>query len=88
MHKPRRILSGVFTRSISAFDQVEWAPDADGVPSLTGVAARFECRREASHDAGDHAIVVGRVLTAQHSARPPLIFHGGQMGGFAPPTTG
>ena len=74
-----------FTRSISAFDAVDWAEGADGVPLIEGCAARFDCRLEATHDAGDHAIVVARVITAMGRECAPLVFHGGQMGQFAAP---
>ncbi len=37
----------------------------EGVPLLGGCLARFECRREASHQGGDHLLVVGRVLRAE-----------------------
>ena len=46
-----------------------------GVPLLEGAIANFECEVEARHEAGDHLIVVGRVLKlhcAEHDE--PLIF--------------
>lgn len=73
-----------FSRAQSAFDQLDWGENAQRVPLIHGVAARFECSLEASHDAGDHLIIVGRVERVTHVAQPPLVFHGGRFGGFAP----
>jgi len=47
-----------------------------GVPLLDEAIVCFECEAEASHDAGDHGIVVGRVLALRVAgAGEPLIFH-------------
>lgn len=35
-----------------------------GVPLISDALASFECQTEAVHDAGDHLLVVGRVLAA------------------------
>lgn len=55
---------------------------AKGVPLLSGALATFECDLEASHDAGDHVILVGRVSAVHHSEGSPLVFHGGKYGSF------
>jgi flavin reductase (DIM6/NTAB) family NADH-FMN oxidoreductase RutF len=48
---------------------------ATGVPLLEGALATFECEVEARHDAGDHLIVVGRVLALELAERAePLVF--------------
>lgn len=57
---------------------------ADGVPLLPGCLARFECRQEAVHEGGDHALIVGRVLRAASRAGKPLVFSAGRYGGLAP----
>jgi flavin reductase (DIM6/NTAB) family NADH-FMN oxidoreductase RutF len=48
------------------------------VPLLGDALARFECEFEALHDAGDHAIIVGRVGQAHIGKGEPLIFAGGR----------
>lgn len=53
-----------------------------GMPIIEGALATFECNLEATHDAGDHVIVVGRVTKAHHSGGDPLVFHAGQYGAF------
>jgi len=71
-----------FLKSKTAFGGLDWVKSQSGVPLISGVAACFECNLETTHDAGDHLIVVGRVIRAHHSGGEPLIFHGGRYGGF------
>lgn len=54
-----------------------------GVPLIEGCLARFECKRTACHDAGDHVIVVGEVLQAEMRQGEPLAFYAGEYGTFA-----
>ncbi|WP_375261520.1 flavin reductase family protein [Palleronia sp.] len=62
---------------------VAWSEAEDRTPLLDDCLARFHCATYAVHDAGDHAIVVGRVLDAQHREGEPLVFAGGRYGVFA-----
>ncbi|MCX7300616.1 MAG: flavin reductase family protein [Rhodobacterales bacterium] len=72
-----------FTRSWTAFHDLDWAADGFGTPLIEGTLARFVCQTEARHDAGDHMIVVGRVLAVTRGVPgAPLVFHGGSYGGF------
>ncbi len=46
-----------------------------GVPLLEGALATFECEVEARHEAGDHLLVVGRVLRLEvPEEADPLVF--------------
>lgn len=71
-----------FSRDGGAFEGLDWHADANGVPLIDGVLARFTCATWAVHDAGDHAIVVGRVTEAARARGPGLVFHGGVWGRF------
>ena len=66
------------------FDGVDWSAGETGSPVLTGSLAWLECRTESVHDAGDHDIVVGRVvvLQAPDDAVEPLLFFKGGFGTF------
>ncbi|MEM9580664.1 MAG: flavin reductase family protein [Pseudomonadota bacterium] len=72
-----------FARDGSAFDGYDWHLSAKGVPLIAHCLSRFECTQEAVHDAGDHAIVVGRVTRVSTRAGRPLMFFGGKYGGFS-----
>ncbi|WP_286173855.1 flavin reductase family protein [Rhodobacter sp. NTK016B] len=75
-------LGAHFARQGHDFDLPGVSLNAQGVPVMPGCLAVFECAREAVHDAGDHAIVIGRVLAARHRKGAPLVFQGGNYGGF------
>lgn len=77
-------LASAFARDGFAFDQCAWTENAHGVPVLTDTLARFECEAYDLHQAGDHAIAVGRVLRAHAASGSPLLFTQGGYGQFTP----
>ena len=55
-----------------------------GPPGLADALAVLECAREAVHDGGDHAIIVGRVLHFRwQKTGAPLVFFRGRYGALA-----
>lgn len=54
-----------------------WSAGRGGAPVLSGAAAVFECAQVQTQEAGDHLLVIGRVLALADLAAPPLLFHGG-----------
>jgi flavin reductase (DIM6/NTAB) family NADH-FMN oxidoreductase RutF len=55
-----------------------------GPPALVDSLAVFECQSEQIHDAGDHAILIGRVVRFhRHDAGQPLVFFKGKYGALA-----
>jgi flavin reductase (DIM6/NTAB) family NADH-FMN oxidoreductase RutF len=71
-----------FVRGGAGFDGLEHDLTDQGVPVLSDVLARFDCRLHATHDGGDHLIVVGRVEQAMYREGAPLVFSQGGYGGF------
>ncbi|MBW4710693.1 flavin reductase family protein [Roseobacter sp. YSTF-M11] len=71
-----------FARSAQAFDGLDVQLNAQGVPLLGDCLARFECSTYQIHDAGDHAIVLGRVLSAASREGEALIFCQGRFRAF------
>ena len=61
------------------FDGVATWAGAGGLPLIAGALATFECRREAVHPGGDHAIIVGRVDRFAARDGSPLLFHAGHL---------
>lgn len=60
------------------FDGVGYHTSPRGLVLLEGALAHLEIEREACHEAGDHTIVVGRVVAgAAHEGRPLCYFRGG-----------
>jgi flavin reductase (DIM6/NTAB) family NADH-FMN oxidoreductase RutF len=72
-----------FHRSGQGFDGLMHDLNSQGVPLLSGVLARFECEKHATHEGGDHRIVVGRVQRVVCKDGAPLVFSRGQIGRFA-----
>ena len=72
-----------FSRGGRGFDGLPSTLNAEGVPVMPGALARFECRRHATHDGGDHLIIVGQVLRLTLEEGAPLVFASGKFGGFS-----
>ena len=57
------------------FDGVSWRPaPGTGAPVLDGSLAWVDCRVELVHDAGDHELILGRVLELGVGEGSPLLF--------------
>jgi flavin reductase (DIM6/NTAB) family NADH-FMN oxidoreductase RutF len=82
MGREHRDLAAHFVRHGRDFSDIAIEPGPGGVPLLADCLARFACRAEARHDAGDHLIVVGRVLEAAVREGAPLVFCRGGYGQF------
>jgi flavin reductase (DIM6/NTAB) family NADH-FMN oxidoreductase RutF len=68
-----------------SLDGIGLIPTELGPPALADSLAIFECARESIQDAGDHAILIGRVLRfASHAeAGAPLVYFQGRYGALA-----
>jgi len=63
---------------------LELTPTENGPPGLADALAVLECVREKEHEAGDHTIIVGRVLRfSWHKTGAPLVFFRGRYGALA-----
>lgn len=76
-------LAWAVARDRAALDAHGLDDNPEGVPVLDRCLARFDCRRFALHEAGDHAIVIGEVLRATLSHGEPLAFFGGRVASIA-----
>lgn len=74
------------TRGVDKFQGMGWRPaHTTGSPVLDSVLAWVDCRIEAIHEAGDHLIVVGRVVDlGVLRETSPLLFYRGGYGRFEP----
>ncbi|SFS13630.1 flavin reductase family protein [Yoonia litorea] len=80
----QRDICAAVARSKTAIKDVPTHPSHCGMPLIDGALATFECNLHATHDAGDHVIIVGLVTKAHHRMGDPLVFHGGKYGEFHP----
>ena len=65
------------------FEGVSHRVSERGLPVLDGIIAAIECEIAAEHEAGDHHVVIGRVLALDIlRVADPLLFFKGRYGTF------
>lgn len=75
-------IAKAFVTNGNAFEGIAARNLAAGVPLVEDCPAVFECRRFATHDAGDHTIILGEVIAAETNHGEPLVFARGAYGRF------
>lgn len=75
----QQALAERFTRSGHGFEGLSHRLNENAVPLIDDVLARFECQTEATHEGGDHTIIIGRVTRFDlgPEAAPLTFFAGG-----------
>lgn len=69
------------------YSGVAWTAAPSGSPIIDGAVAWIDCETETVHTAGDHDIVIGRVLDLDSADEGlPLLFFQGGYGSFTPRT--
>lgn len=75
------LCNSFFKKDSSCWDDAEWTEGANGAPVLADALCSVECEIESVTDAGDHVIVLGRVIgltaTEDEHANALLFFKGG-----------
>lgn len=73
-------LSNTFAKKgVDKFAGVSWRSSATGAPLLDGVLGWVDCTIYAVHEAGDHYVVIGRVMDLGVEEAPhPLLFYRGR----------
>lgn len=74
-------LADRFTRGGAQFAGLAHDLTPEGVALVPGVLSRFDCAQEAAYDAGDHTLVIGRVLRVETAPGRPLVLSQGLWGG-------
>jgi 3-hydroxy-9,10-secoandrosta-1,3,5(10)-triene-9,17-dione monooxygenase reductase component len=66
------------------FDGVPYHTAVTGSPIIEGSIAWYDCRVEATHDGGDHAIIVGRVeaIGFGDERKSPLLYFANRYAGL------
>ena len=68
-------------RGVDRFAAIEWVPSATGAAIIEGALAWVDCEIYDEHVAGDHVIVIGKVVGCEAFAmRHPLLFFRGGFG--------
>lgn len=78
-------ISNTFARPVEdRFATVDWRAGPHGAPILNGVSAWFDCKMHKTVDAGDHVILIGKVMAFDNTAAPGL---GYARGAYVTPST-
>lgn len=79
-------VSNTFARPVEdRFGSVYWRYSDNGSPLISGVSAWFDCALHQCVEAGDHAILIGRVLGFEAAPAPGLGYYRGSY--FTPADT-
>ncbi len=69
----QKAVSGLFaSQSADKFDLADWHEGHASMPLLDGALGSFVCARHRLVDAGDHLVLIGRVLSHQMTDQQPL----------------
>lgn len=79
----RNIADTFASKSVDKFDRIAWSLGSNGAPRIARSLAILECRVHERVPAGDHLVLVGKVLEFATEDQEPLVYQGG---GYLPAT--
>jgi flavin reductase (DIM6/NTAB) family NADH-FMN oxidoreductase RutF len=83
LSEAQKEVSSLFASKASdKFDRCQWTAGLGGVPLIQSSLAVFECTAHQFLDAGDHTILIGRVINLEHNAGRPLGYCRGAYVGY------
>lgn len=62
-------------RDIDRFSNCEWETSSHNLPILSDVAAVLQCEMYQAVEAGDHTILIGKVIEISGQNEDPLLYH-------------
>jgi flavin reductase (DIM6/NTAB) family NADH-FMN oxidoreductase RutF len=68
----KQVSSLFASKAADKFEQVAWHPGLTGSPVIDGSAAWFDCETHQVVEAGDHIILIGRVVDFANTTASPL----------------
>jgi 3-hydroxy-9,10-secoandrosta-1,3,5(10)-triene-9,17-dione monooxygenase reductase component len=79
-HDQAELSNTMASRGVDKFSGIPWKPSgATGSPLFDETLGYVDCSIHAVHEAGDHFVVIGRVLDlAASDSAGPLLFYEGQ----------
>ena len=79
------VCKALATKGTDKFAGLDYGLSDTGLPILANVAAWIDCELYAVHEAGDHYIALGSVLSLHADLdRHPMLFYRGEYGRFGP----
>lgn len=71
------------SRGADKFGATAWSPGHMGAPLIDGSLARFDCAMDSRVTAGDHDILIGRVMAFSLHEGEALLYHKGSFRALA-----
>ena len=62
-------------RDVDRFSNCEWQKSTHNLPILSNVAAVLQCETYKTIEAGDHTILIGKVIDITGENKEPLLYH-------------
>jgi len=72
-------LAVAFTQSKHSFDTCQLSAETNSAPLITECLVAFECLKHATHEAGDHTLILGEVKKVHQGQGTPLTFQDGKF---------
>lgn len=83
LSEAQKDISSLFaSKAADKFDRCQWTDGLGSVPLIKNSLATFECEADQWVDAGDHTILIGRVVKLEHTAGRPLGYCRGAYVGY------
>lgn len=71
-------------RDVDRFGNCEWETSKHNLPILNGVATTLQCETFNTVEAGDHMIMIGKVVEIEGKNSAPLLYHKRHTGEIPP----
>ena len=68
------------SKDVDRFGNCQWNTSERNLPNLQDVSSVLECETFQTIDAGDHMILIGKVINMEHQAKSPLLYHKRKFG--------
>ncbi|MBK3495566.1 flavin reductase family protein [Viridibacillus sp. YIM B01967] len=62
------------------FSQCDWRESIQGLPVLEDTLSILECETAEQVNAGDHTVLIGRVINIENAEKEPLLYHRRNIG--------
>jgi 3-hydroxy-9,10-secoandrosta-1,3,5(10)-triene-9,17-dione monooxygenase reductase component len=80
--RDQREVALAFSEPAAPFPMGQVERDREGFLTVASATAVLRCAVERVEPAGDHALVLGEVVSIAHGGGEPLLFHRGRFGGL------
>jgi len=68
------------SKEVDRFAQCEWQRSENNLPILGDAASILECENVQQVEAGDHVILIGKVINIINTEKAPLLYHKRSVG--------